>query len=75
MTRQHLEAERHHEQRAIIDQSDPHANTYGCMPCPRCNSIYRAAYPKSSNRPLGPTVECDRCGLIELAVFAEESST
>lgn len=42
------------------------ANMYGCMPCPKCGSKYRAAYRKTI------TVDCDDCGFKELAVFADD---
>lgn len=38
-------------------------NMYGCLPCPKCKSVYRASY----GRAAGLTIECDDCGHKALA--------
>ncbi len=51
-------------------------NMYGCTPCPRCDSRYRAPYmrdPKTLRMANGVpgakmTVECDECGYKQWAV-------
>jgi len=42
----------------VICHSDPQANMYGCQPCPKCGSLYRASY----KRPDDLWIECDECG-------------
>jgi hypothetical protein len=37
---------------------DPKRNMYGCLPCPKCASVYRATF-----KPAGVLqIECDGCG-------------
>jgi predicted RNA-binding Zn-ribbon protein involved in translation (DUF1610 family) len=48
---------------AIVNHDDADANMYGCYPCPKCGSVYRASY----DREEGLMVECDDCGLTETA--------
>lgn len=50
----------------VVDWSDLNANMYGCLPCPQCGSVYRAAYKKTG------LVECDQCGFKETAEFKED---
>lgn len=38
-------------------------NLYGCLPCPKCGSVYRCPYDRAE----GLVVECDECGLVEPA--------
>jgi hypothetical protein len=49
-----------HAQSGTVDYGKPDRNMYGCVPCPRCGSKYRAPYQK-----VRFTVECDDCGRIE----------
>ena len=51
----------------VVDWGDHKRNMYGCAPCPKCGSIYRAAY----RRAAGLVVECDDCGHKELGVEVE----
>lgn len=55
------------KQSNVVDWSDPDRNMYGCAPCPKCASVYRAAY----RRPTGLVIECDDCGHKEPAVEKE----
>jgi predicted RNA-binding Zn-ribbon protein involved in translation (DUF1610 family) len=43
-------------------------NMYGCLPCPKCGSEFRAAY--KSGRSAG-MVACDDCGFSEPATWPE----
>jgi len=43
-----------------LDSSD--ANMYGCLPCPKCKSEYRAPY---SSGPDAGMICCDDCGFKE----------
>ncbi len=43
--------------------ADPGRNMYGCWPCPRCKSEYRASYTTPSN-----IIRCE-CGHVEPATF------
>lgn len=58
-----------------VDWSEdaPGRNMYGCLPCPKCGSKYRASYTNSKmSKKLGhPTVECDECGFVERAFVVE----
>ena len=47
----------------VVDFDDPKRNMYGCAPCPKCKSAYRAAYHRTPRL----TIECDDCGHRELA--------
>lgn len=38
----------------VIDESNPMANMYGCLPCPKCGSRYR--WPDQQN-----VLRCDDC--------------
>jgi len=42
-----------------VDFEDPAANLYGCKPCPRCSSKFRAPYKREGG---GIMIECDDCG-------------
>ena len=42
---------------SVVDWDSPTANIYGCQPCPKCGSKYRASYRESG------MIECDDCGL------------
>lgn len=53
---------------AQIDTESPTANMYGCEPCPRCNSKYRAAFEMENSMRL--RIECDDCGYKENATVA-----
>jgi hypothetical protein len=51
----------------VIDESDPNANMYGCLPCPRCRSTCR--WPTQPFHPVYPNcILCDYCDFIEQAV-------
>ena len=50
----------------IIDYSSETANMYGCEPCPKCGSEYRAPYKKSDGT---ISIECDDCGFKEIGVL------
>ncbi len=46
----------------VVDFMSNTANMYGCEPCPKCKSRYRAAFKKKD----GPhMIECDDCGYAE----------
>ncbi len=51
---------------AVIDESDPAANMYGCLPCPKCGSRFR--WPNHNETRTGLNVVCDECGLVQPAV-------
>ncbi len=57
--------------KAIVDIGNPLANMYGCLPCPKCGSTYRATFTGASGQ---LTVECDDCGLVEDGEDAEEET-
>jgi hypothetical protein len=38
----------------VIDEDNPNANMYGCLPCPKCGSRYR--WPDAEN-----VLRCDDC--------------
>ena len=44
---------------AVIDINDERANMYGCLPCPKCGSLYR--WP---NQQL--IIFCDDCKQVEV---------
>lgn len=46
----------------VVDWEDPQANMYGCLPCPKCGSEYRASY---DNGPDAGMICCDDCGFKE----------
>lgn len=51
----------------VIDINDPAANIYGCLPCPKCGSKFRAAF-MVNDIPTDPLrIECDVCGFKEMA--------
>ena len=50
-----------------VDVSQPNANMFGCVPCPKCHSIYR--YPRSVG-----VIQCDDCGYIEASEDEEDAS-
>lgn len=50
-----------------VDLKDPQSNMYGCLPCPRCASKFRASF----NRPDGLRVECGDCGYSEPGTAAD----
>jgi len=45
-------------------------NMYGCTPCPKCGSKYRAVFKKNRKRDEAPEdlgfISCDDCGYEEL---------
>lgn len=51
---------------AVIDTGDPEENMYGCRPCPKCGSKYRAPF-RRGQWPEGAefSIECDDCGFRE----------
>lgn len=49
-----------------VDFSSPTANMYGCEPCPKCKSGFRAGYRSP------PRIACDDCGFEEAAIFVED---
>jgi len=49
---------------SVVDWDSPTANIYGCQPCPKCDSKYRASYRESG------MIECDDCGLKQPYTFA-----
>ena len=53
----------------IVDDEDPDANMYGCLPCPRCGSQYRASFQRVGGS--ARDVACDECGFREPAVDRE----
>lgn len=53
----------------IVDFQSPSANMYGCQPCPKCGSKFRASY--KSGRSAG-MVACDDCGHHEPAMWKDE---
>lgn len=55
------------ESTGLVDFNDPQRNMYGCLPCPKCRSEYRAASKRTG------TVDCDDCGFKEPATFAEDT--
>ncbi len=44
----------------VVDVEQPSANMYGCLPCPRCQSVYRVPY-------VSGWIHCDDCGFRERA--------
>lgn len=48
----------------IVNPDSPTANMYGCEPCPRCDSEYRATYRTDGGRKV---IVCDDCGFNEEA--------
>ena len=54
----------HSKDTAVLDYGDPARNMYGCLPCPKCGSEYRAPFGKPGAQ---ISVECDGCGHKELA--------
>lgn len=49
---------------AVLDLEHPDANMFGCLPCPKCGSKYRAPFASKAD-PKVVNVECDDCGLKE----------
>lgn len=45
----------------VIDVTDPARNMYGCAPCPKCESVYRAPFWVGTDA----VIECDECGFKE----------
>jgi ssDNA-binding Zn-finger/Zn-ribbon topoisomerase 1 len=67
------------ENTAIVDGRSPDANMYGCLPCPKCHSVYRAPYRRKDGLLVGThvegwqlTVECDDCGYKQLGTRRED---
>lgn len=62
--------------------STPKKNMYGCLPCPKCGSTFRASYRRPVFKDPHPkdaapggslrTIECDDCGFKESAPFDPE---
>lgn len=44
-------------------------NMYGCLPCHRCSSGYRAAYVHLTPHGRKRVIRCDECGHEQKAVF------
>jgi hypothetical protein len=64
----------------VIDCDNSAANMYGCLPCPRCGSVYRAPFrdrrwDKHSKLevPSGIVISCGDCGHEEEGRSAEGS--
>lgn len=56
----------------VISYENPVHNMYGCAPCPKCGSKYRAAFRKSGGPDSGGLrIECDDCGHNEWAAQSE----
>lgn len=45
-------------------------NMYGCLPCPKCASVYRAPYKRHYVEPRDVSIECD-CGFTEPGRFSD----
>lgn len=43
----------------------PKRNMYGCLPCPKCGSVYRAGYEERPTKGKPRQIECDDCGFAE----------
>ena len=59
----------------IIDEDDPHANMYGCQPCPKCHKQFRAAYRQENISGTNLVIKCDDCGFEEHGVEVEHEET
>jgi hypothetical protein len=46
-------------------------NMYGCLPCYRCGSGYRAAYVHLTRYGRAKVIRCDDCGHEQKAVFGD----
>lgn len=58
------------EPETTVDLSctDPKRNMYGCLPCPKCGSEYRACFSRPDSAGLVEnTVECSDCGYAQPA--------
>jgi hypothetical protein len=44
---------------AKVDVYNPEANMYGCLPCPKCRSVFRYVTRKSG------LITCDDCGFTQ----------
>ena len=42
-----------------LDTSNPDANMYGCLPCPKCGSEYRCPFLNGEDAGM---IVCDDCG-------------
>ena len=52
----------------VIDLGAPGANMFGCQPCPKCKSEYRATF---AGKDGGLSIECDDCGHKEPGTVKE----
>lgn len=53
------------DKKELINESDPRANMYGCVPCPKCGSKFRAPFGGQNKEPL--RIKCDDCGYVVVA--------
>jgi len=51
----------------VIDEGNPAANMYGCLPCPKCGKKYRCPYELLTGQ---LEIVCDDCGFTEMGVRA-----
>lgn len=56
-----------------VDWESPTANMYGCEPCPKCGSEFRASYRTSRLAKVlkHPVIECN-CGFVEKAEYVSD---
>jgi len=52
-----------------LNCDDTNRNMYGCLPCPKCKSTFRASYIRSVGNQKHSTIECDDCGYISKTEF------
>jgi C4-type Zn-finger protein len=47
-----------------VDLNNPESNMFGCLPCPKCKSIYRIPH-FQGGIPVSGIIECEACGFTE----------
>jgi hypothetical protein len=50
----------------VVGSKHPDENMYGCLPCPKCRSKYRASFRNGRSK---GKVACDDCGFEEKATW------
>ena len=68
------------EEVGVVDSSREGNNMYGCEPCPKCGSVYRAPFMRhpetlvlaNGNPAARMTIECDDCGYRQWAEYKKE---